>query len=425
MDLRDFIKHFTFKERDRDVITLGPSTRLNPTTHRAQLAESAAGTYSTDAGLYVKTWLAQPQAVREWRGFEAYVVHKKIRNEQVTSLGFRLSNGTDEFYWTGSEWEVNTVDWNTEAEVADNISSFSAASRKLQVVVNLATSNELVTPELIEIRVLYGALLDSEIEDIVFRSFVPALRSAVRSVTRFIITKAADGDTIALDDFPLEGDYRVVGVDAAFNYTDDPGLDTDLFQSHTSKSTPSDPWTDGTVDVITLSSSVDAGKRVWLRLQLEPVVADQTSRDWYEVEHLPSLLIESVSFIESAQRQGDDYVGNRNDATAKLLPGPTQGTLQVALAGITDKIVDSLRLGAVVNRYFGDSPTLVSTGLDESYRLRLVDVHDSRNSPNEQDVRAWRKVFYIEHFCVWDRASVDAYLVKRFQTTGNVAVTVE
>ena len=425
MQLRNFVKHFTFLERDRSGVVLGPDTRMNAVTHRAQLQEQSDGSYSTADDLYVKTRLAQPQSAREWRGFEAMAVHKKVDNVQVTSLAFRLSDGTDEYWWDGGAWAVSTSQWNTEAEVAGNISTFPTSSRKLQVVTNLKTTNSLVTPELIEIKVLYGALLDSEIEDIIFRSLVPSIRSAVRTVTRYVVEKVASNNTIALDDFPIEGDYRVVDVGAVFNYTDDPNLDTDLYESHTLKSLPADPWHDGTVDTITLSALVAAGKQVWIRLLVEPVVADETSRDWYEIEHLPSLIIEGVSFVASAQREGEDHVGDRSGTSAKVLPAPTQGTLEVTLAGIADKLADSLRLSAAVTRYFGANPLLLSTGLDESYRLRLVDVHESRNSPNEEDIRAWRKAFQIENFCVWDRASVDGYLVNRFQTTGDMSITVE
>ncbi len=423
MELRDFIKFFTFTEPDRSRVVLGTDTRLNPLTHRAQLKEDAAGEYPTADDLYVKTWVANPLAVREWRGFEADVIHKRIDNEQVTSAGFRLSDGTDEFYWDGASW-VTGVNWNTEIEVADHISAFPATSRKLQVIVNLKTTNKLVTPELVGIRVLYGALLDSEIEDMVLRSFVPLLRSAVRSVTRLIAAKNGSNNTVSMDDYRLDGDYRVIDVDAVFNHTDDPDHNQDLYESHTTRSVPDDPRHDGTVDVITLNALVTAGKSLWLRLLVEPVVAIETSRDYYEVAHLPCLVIENISFLGAVLRKTEDYVGNKGSGLARILPGPRQGTLEISLAGITDKIVDGMRLSSAVSRFFGERPLISSTGLDERYRLRLVDPHGSSSSPNAEDIRTWRKVFRIENFCTWERAAEDGFLVRHLKFRGSLQVTI-
>lgn len=421
MELRQFVKHFRFRHEDRHIVTLGPGTRINPLTNRAQLGTYGVDAYPTDADLYVKSHLANPQAVREWQGFEAFVSHKKVNNETKTSAGFRLSDGTDEYYWNGASWEVNTADWNTEAEVASNIPSFPATARKLQVVINLKTDDASVTPELTEVRVLYGALLDDEIEDMVIRSIEPALRNALRPITRFVEAMAADGTTISLWDgdgkTKFDGAYKILNVDAAFNHTDDPSHDADIYLSHTSK--PS-----GEVDVVTLSETVGAGKLVWLRLKYEPVVSVRTSRDYYELEKLPELVIEDVAFL-GAEFPTDDHVGNRDTATARVIPGPMQGDLVCTLAGFADKLVDAQRLSAAVDRYFGATPLVTSTGLDESYRLWLEDKFTYRGSPNAQDLHSWRKVFRVQHFCVWNRPPRDGYLVKRFKTTGNVVITVQ
>jgi len=413
MDLRDFIHHFTFTEADRAYVTLGTDTRLNPVTHRAQLGTYGVAAYPTDADLYVKTRLWNPEAVREWKGFEAYIVHKKIDNVVKTSAGFRLSDGTDQYWWNGAAWEVNTSDWNTEAEVATNISAFPATSRKLQVVVNLKTTDSSVTPELIEIRVLYGALLDSELEDMILRTVVRGLKN-VRAITRFDIEMATTGITIDLNNFPLDTDYNIVGVDAAFNDTDDPDHNTDLLDSYNA----------GT-KVVTLTTPVTAGKTVWLRLEYKPEVAVQTSRDYIEVEHIPSLIIEDARLINATASAEEDHVGNRGDFSAVVLPAPIQGTLEFTLSAIADKVVDGLRLSAAVKRWFGDNPLIRSSGLDEAYSLHLVDEYEHRGTASEEDLFTWRATFRVERFCIWHRSSKAGHLVKEFKTTGDVEITVE
>lgn len=425
MELRSFIKLFTWEEGDRDRVVLGPNTRINPLTNRAQLGTYGVSTYPTADDLYVKSWLTNPLAVRQWQGFEATVLHKRAgdANEVVTSAGFRLSDGTNEYWWNGAAWEVNAANWNTEAEVAANISSFPATARKLQAIVNLKTTDPSVTPELVEVKVLFGALLDSEIEDMVERTLVPAMRE-LRPIARVPLAKTDSNNTIRLNDYQMDSDYRFVGVDAVFNHTDDPVHTVDLYESHTTRSTPDDPWTDGTVDVITLNAQVQDGKTVWLRLRYEPVVAVATSRDWYELEHVPALIIEDVAY-RASKLGGEDHVGNKADYSAKVIPAPLQGRLEISVRGVADKLIDSERLAAALDRFFGANRSLASTGLDEAYRLWLVDEQVYRGSPNAEDVHEWRKTIRIENFRVWDQGAVDGYLVKRFVITGSLDAVVE
>lgn len=422
MDLRSFIKVFTWEDSDREHVVLGSNTRINPDTHRAQLGSHDSETYPTTSDLYVKSRIANPGEVREWQGFEATIVHKTVDGVQVTGEGFRLSDGTDEYWWNGSSWEVNTVDWNTEAEVATNIASFPATARKIQVIVNLSTTDESQTPELVEVKILFGALLDSELEDLLIRSLVPALRVGVRPVMRFILT-AAETDQIDMKQFKIDGDYRVVDVGAVFNHTTDPDHNTDLYQSHTSR-TDADLWVNGQVDVITLSSSVSVGDTLWLRLKYEPVVAVETSRDYYEIEHVPCLIFENGSY-EAQEFGGEEHVGNKSTHTAKVLKSPLQGNLDLSLVGMSGKLVDHERLDAAVNRFFGSSPVIRSTGLDESYRLRLISEHQDRSRPNAADLRTWTKTIRVENFRTWHRSVEDGHLVNRFLITGDASVIVE
>lgn len=423
MELRSFIKLFTCEESDRNRVVLGTGTRINPATHRAQLGSYDSLVYSTDSDLYVKSWVANPEEVREWQGFEATIIHKKVDGVQVTGEGFRLSDGTNEYWWDGDSWEISTTDWNTEAEVAANIADFSAVERKIQVIVNLSTTDETQTPELVEVKVLFGALLDSELEDLLIRSFVPAFRSGIRPVTRFVLV-AAETDQIDMKQFKLDGDYRVVDVDAVFNHTTDPTHDTDLYQSHTSRSEPTDSWVDGQVDVITLSSSVGVGNTLWLRLKYEPVVSIETSRDYYEIEHVPCLIFENIAY--KAQEIGGEYsVGDKVNYTAKVLRAPLQGALDVSLIGMSGKLVDHERLDAAVNKFFGENTVIRSTGLDEFYRLRLINEHEHRSSPNAADLRTWTKTIRIENFRTWHHPVEDGYLVNRFLLIGDMSATVE
>lgn len=415
MELRSFVKYFTWEEPDRAFVTLGADTRLNPETNRAQLGTFGSASYSTADDLYVKSRLTNPTAVRQWQGFEATVIQKNdLTGAQVTSAGFRLFDGTDQYWWNGSAWQISSANWNTEAEIATNISTFSATSRKLQVVVNLKTTDSAYTPELVEVKVLYGALLDSEIEDMVVRSIVPSLKANLRPVTRYIVAMPATGTTLDLDDFPTDTDYDIVGVHAVFNDDTDPDHDIDIL----------DNYNTGT-KVITLTGSVNEDTNLWLRLVYKPMVAVTTSRDYVELDKIPSIIIEDIRYNGATESTKGDFVGNKGLHSAKVLPGPLQGDLVMTMTAITDKLVDHMKLAAAVKRYFGNRPTIASTGLDESYTMSMLEEHEFIGQSSEEELHTWRATFRVANFNIWTRDVEDGYLVERFNIQADFDLTIQ
>jgi hypothetical protein len=362
--------------------------------------------------------------VREWVAFEAVIDHKVVNGATVTSAGFRLSDGTTDYFWNGVAWEVaGTGQWNTESEVNVGISRFPVEGKALQVVVNLVTNEDSVTPELEEVRVVYGAVMDSEIEDMVVRSFLPALREGLQSVAEFPVLLASPASSLNLvlgnatsdNDFRLETEYRVIDVDGVFNHTDDPDHLRSLYYSHTTR-TSTNPRLDGTVDSVVLSEAMAAGKVLWLRLLIEPEVIVLTGRDYYELEHVPSVVIERVNF-RGLGLAGEESVGNRSSGDAFVVSRPQQGPLDLSLRGIADKLTDHFRLSDAFNRFLARNPELISTGLDERYTLRLVADYDYRPTPNAEDLHNWTRTVRVEHFRVWGGDVSNDKLVKRVAVT--------
>jgi hypothetical protein len=425
MRAKKYIKFLTWREDDRGNVTLGANTRINPATNCAQLGTYDSAEYPTDLDLYVKSRLTSPAQLHQWLGFEVDVRNKFVDTEQVTGVQFRLSDGTSEYWWNGAAWEVNTSDWNSEAEVANNISSFGTSTKRLQVVVNLWTTDPSQTPELAGIKVLYSATVNSEIEDLIERSLVPLLKSSLRPLARVTLVKsdAEDDDEIEIPQYRIDTDYRFVGVDAVFNHTDDPDHENDLYDSHTTRSTPSDLWHNGTVNVITLSESVDAGKLLWLQLLYEPVVTLGANQDYYELAHVPALVIERLEYHGRALR-GENYVGNRSDGTAVVIGTVLQGRLEMTVAVTTDKIFDSFGMSDELEAFFGGNPLIASVGLDDSYRLRVVGTLDFSTPLVNNELRTWRITAYIEDVLVYVRDERSDYLVNRLMIEGTLDVEV-
>lgn len=413
MRLQKLIKEFRFSEDIRAKLTLGADVRLNPERHWLQLKEAADGTYPLTADLQAATWISNPKSVKQWLGFDVEMLYTKIDTVQVTSLGFKITDGTTVRYWSGAAWvTAGASNWNTEAEVAANIDTYPITKRKLGVVINLKTTNKLATPKVKAIKVLYSSDVEFQ-EDILYRSLVPALRAGVRPRGRLIFEALTTTDTFDLDDLGIETPYNIVDVDAAYNHTDDPNHLTDLLDTY-------NPST----KVVTLTASIAAGKDVWIDFLWEPEVAVTTSQDYSEVEKVPSLVLDDINLVDASVRGQPDGVVNRANGTAVTVPAPLVGDLEILAHLITDKGVDLQRFATELKRFFENNPLLTSVGTDEKYRLWVIDEFDMTTAANRGDLHTGRLRFRVVGVRYYLRDAVDGYAIKKFHLTGDMNVTI-
>lgn len=399
------IKKFEFLEIVRNDITLGTDTRLNPEGW-LQIEEDANDAYPLTADLNVQTWITNPLGAREWIGFEAEVVNFEIDDVVKTSVGYRLSDGSNQYYWNGAAWAVSTTQWNTEVEVATNISSFVITStRQIQVVINLVTTNKLVTPHVKSVKILYTS--DTEFqEDIVFRSLIPSMKAFMEVKGRYQIVMSATGSTIDLNDYPLDNPYDIVGIDAVYNITDDPGKYDDLFLSY-----------DTSTKIITLSSSVSTDKSVRVVFLYRPLVADSTGRDYNENDKTPAINFDSIGIVNSAPLAQTDSVINKGTYTGYEIKSPIQGDIEIICRGNAGNAIDAIRISDEVKRYFQQTKQLRSVGLDEKYDLFLDEKYSSNPIVGRGDVHSFTFRFKILHVLFFTKGSELAYGVNSFVMT--------
>lgn len=405
MRLKKLIKRFTWAETDRDYVTLGPSTRINPNTNKAQLS-ATDGLYPTDSDLYIKSWVTNPKSVKRWTGFEATVSHvyDVDAGTIVTSTGYRLSDGTNEYYWDTAQWSVASAsDWNTEAEVSNNISEFPVSSKQLQVVVNLVTTNPLYTPEVVEIKVLF----ESDIhfyEDIIYRSLIPALRQGIRPIARHkFIRSGVGGTTISLDEAPLETPYNIVGIDSVFNASTDPDFFSDLFVSY-----------DEGTGIITLSEAIADGEIAFINFIYEPEVSVSTSEEYIEAEKVPAIVLTAINSYDSSESAyGGGYVANKSTGTAVVVPPPLRENIDITIVGMANKTIDFSRLSDEIKSFFANNTYIVSTGLDERYRIWLVDEFVDKTTPGQKELRNGEGRFRILNVLSWNKNAYEDYIVNK------------
>lgn len=417
MILKDLIKTFEFTEDDRKDMDLTGGLRLNPGDLRFDLPrlelprqpDPNGDLFDTSTTLTAITRLTTPMSVKEWRGFEAVIVNKADPDGGgviVTSAFYRLGDGVDEFFWDGGAWVVaGATDWNTEEDVAVNIPTFPATAKAIQVIINLRTSDARVSPEITFIKILYGGSID-HMEDYLIRSLTPDLKLNVRPAGR-IIFEHQGGTQVEVQAYNPETPYNIKDIDAIYNEDTDPAHLFDLLGAY-------DPAT----EEITLTGAVGAGVNLFIRFLYEPSVAITTSRDYSEVGKVPSLVIENVRIVNAAIRGQDDSVINKSTGTATKVFAPRQGDIQFDIVVDTDKIVDQYRLAEAVRDYMASNPLLVSRGLDEKFRLWLIDEYDSVGGSNRSDISSGRLRAKIVGAVFFERGSdQSASAVKNFQTS--------
>ena len=404
---------FEFLEKNRNNVILGVGTRLNPAGY-LQLMEDITGVYSTDDDLNVRTWVYNPDSVRGWIGFEVSDAPGLVDIDVVTSIGFRLSDGTTDYYWDEDEedWVEATDYWNTESEVAENISLFSAESKKLQIVINLKTTDSSATPWVRTIKVLFNSDIELK-EDIVFSSFIGACENQIRVKGRHLFRLSEENDELDLkNDYPLETPYNIPEIDGVYNHTDDPHHFVDLFQSF-----------NATTRLITLSSEVDTGKDIWVDFLWVPEFSVSTSLDFNEPEKVPIVILDDLKQIGGAGLKSEDTVVNRYAGQGWKIEY-AQCDFQFLIRFMTDKAIDMLRLSDEMRRFFANNLTIRSIGLDREYDIQITSDWDMLSSAGERGLIEANMTVQILRTLFFEKTATAVTTVKKLYFTGDFDQTV-
>jgi len=366
MRTQDLIKRFQYDEEHRVDLSFSDATKIYLESRRTmpgvRLRPDSSGDFPTTGEHYVRHRVTEPLALDSWRGFDVEAVVP-----DGTALSFRLSDGTDDYWWDGGAWAVaGAGEWSTQAEIHANAASFRAAvsTRKLQVVTRLSTTDPSFTPRLTATKLLMRVTINFS-EDLVLRSLVPTLKESIRPRKDWSLVLASATDTIDISsdgDHPVPS-YVVTDVLAAYNHTTDPEHETDILSSY-----------DEGTGVVTLTAAQSSGDRIWLALEYRPGVAVATHPDYYEVDAIPSIVVESlrpVGRMYSTRKRGDAVI-DRTTGDAVRVGGPVQVSFEVDLMMATDRNSDRLRLGEAVMQHFDEAPLLNLRGVDEPVATRVT-----------------------------------------------------
>lgn len=368
MQERDLIKAFYYGEEWRgDLVFSGSDIYLESANsgRGVMLRKDSDGRYPVTGEQYVRHRVTEPLALQSWGGFDYEAVEP-----DGTALTFRLSDGTDDYWWDGGAWVVITPDpaeWNTRQEIHDHVADFRSvvSSRKLQVVTRLATTDPSLTPRLTTTKLLYRAWINFT-EDLILRSFIPTLKSQLRpwKDTSFKAKSATDTFDLGEGSVYSLRPYQAAEIVGVWDHDSDPQHLTNLLDSY-----------DSGTETLTLTGAVASGTRLFVTFKYAPKVSIAKHPDYIEVEdEIPSLVLEGLRAVLKMRGSParKDAIINRADHTAKVVASADATTFDLDILVSADRNTDRLRLSDAVRDYLEDNPLLNLAGVDEDTPIRIL-----------------------------------------------------
>lgn len=409
---RKMMKSFLFEEPYRsDMVDLNSGVRLNPQTNRLELTPVGGGSYPTTLDLFARTRLTTPEAVRKWAGFFVILNNVKVSGNVVTDVRFRISNGTNDYYWnTGAnDWVIAAPNnWNTEQEVADNIDKW--VNQSIQVVINLSTQNESVTPYVNEVRLLYETDLVF-LEDYVVRSFKEDLLDNVRPISIFAFDSSGETQK---DLSVIQTPYDIVDIDCMYNNTAD--------EKHLS---PLSGVSYNSTSKTVFFPAQPIGNRIEIRFIWRPYVVLTQSQDYTEIRKIPVIVFDDVSVENESVIRNRPYVINKGTGRGFVFEEGFQADIRIPLRFITSSRRDLDVLADELKRYFANTTFLRSRGQDENYTYRVLEVFNDNSTPSQKELFTGRLTVLIEKAVFYSEDAKPITGVKRFSVTGgNIIIEV-
>lgn len=419
-------KVFTFDEDSREGLTysdaakvrLSNDDRLN---YGLELKKGTAG-FPTAANLTVRTAIIRPMKVKRWVGFD-----EDADKPDGTLIRYRLLLGplaAVPKWWNGSSWTAaGASDWNTAQELATNLQYLAIPYAELAVLVNLVSTNALVTPHLREIRLL-GEFEIEWWDDLIYDGVIRSLTSTLRATTDVQFAVAATTSLLDfLTDYPIENKgYNFTGVRAVYNLTDDPQALSNLAGAYT----PGAMKPDGSFEPgsVALLSPIAAGKTVKVVLEHVPEIAVHTSQDYYEPERLPAVIFERISDVptgdRSTQRDNDlpgILVRNVGTLTAVDVGAPRQLAVRMEYVVLAMLQMDQARITDALNRWAANHRVLRTWGLDEKVRVEQEVSLGTDSKTDLNDVKASNGAILLRGVTFWLRDAKNVPLVSEINLT--------
>ena len=375
---RSYIQHFGFtpeegsslsdatlitarKQIPRDIPGI---VRLKPVQGPVSLPGRGAYAFSTADDIFVRTRLFSPTIATQW-GFIQPIGTEEVENEQgvvVTSYAFRVFDGTDSWYWDGGAWAIaGAGDWNTLTDFNANLPALFASATSIAIEVRLRTTDGRFTPSLVEVLLKWTGQQISFFEEWIYNVLIASLQDSLRPESNFLID-GSGSISIPLGDIEFDTDLNIEDLICVFDETIDPDHTTNLLVSY-----------DTGTQVITLSSAIPSGNRVFLTAIVVPQVSVTTSSDYSQEARVPAVRITNIT---PGARKG--LFARGPGAIDQTLPVPA-GTVyplpiplrdyDFSFATEAPTSLDLVKLNEAMSNWMDSHPVLRSLALDLGIRM--------------------------------------------------------
>lgn len=406
--LTTLLHDFDLISDNRSKVTFVNNIRMDPSQRHGAgavtLKGDANGLFPTSGDNYIITPLFNPAAVRQWIGFQSYLDQVNDGPDvQLTGDGYRLSDGTQQWWWNGSAWVVDTTHWNTEGDIASHIATFAATARQIAIVANLTTTSTSATPVLRMLRVAWVGKVEV-FEDLLYRSLVPLLQT-VRTISDFAIKVPMPGGAqldIGKAVTSTKLSFNVVDVESVFNDNIDPNHYNNILQSY-----------NPTTKIATLNPAIPVGQFAFCRLVLQPQVSVvSTSQDFIEVEAVPALQITNVQSVDSTSLSVDNSCTNKATGAQLIVQAPYRFNLRFTMIALAPGGVDLARLLRALVNLVENNFTIMSKQTGEEYRFWMIDEFNTMTVPMSNNLQSMQVTFDIIDVLTYERPTLQATAVK-------------
>lgn len=398
--MRNFIKEIKLygSKPLRDQISFSDPDKIRIYDDRAYPGIRLKGVYNqwsekiefpldTDITVRLPVW--NPQAVKEWKAFEALTTIP-----DGTSIAWRVSDDENDFWWDGAQWATpGATDWNTEAEICNNLPTFSIVNKKIQLIAKLTTTDLHETPLLIGYRFLIDVDYDPW-EDLI-RSVMQGLK-AVLNYSKFFIgkmqTTAASLNVKTDAPFvPEEPNINITDINAVYNYDIDPQKTNNIFDTF-----------NATTGEITLTTSIDAGVTLWLEYVVSPdVKINYTSTDYIEISKIPAVVIDSMDSNSSQTKSSMELIDKGQLKAYRLKDAVLIRELSINGFLLTGSTSDQMHLHSALWAGMWGQPLLSSIALDVDFTIELVSPLRWSPTPNLNELRQTIFEVVITNYHLW------------------------
>jgi hypothetical protein len=271
----------------------GPAWQSAAEWHTARVTlPTSGGGVVTDAEFgggnrTARTARVTARAVREWAALELYALEPA-----GTSIGYRLEDGSAEWWWDGSAWSdaPASSEWNTAAELEANVSTWPSTARRVAVVAKLSSTSATARPVFYGARVAARAMeLDGEEGDALYRGLLGSLRASLR------VAGVQEGAAVDADELYVGGGtVEVITVDHAYDLTADPNAVTALAGTHN----PGDP-TQAIPSTWSPSSPATVGNVYRLEYTWRPFIVARQHPEIEQLDRIPAVYLAFASAAPS------------------------------------------------------------------------------------------------------------------------------